>query len=64
MATLAAPGNPLRLGVDVMHVALPQGIPALADFRETLEDMVRSADMSYVPGAKVICRLLLPNGKA
>ena len=64
MATLSSPSDPIRLGIDVMHVALPQGIPALADFKETLEDMVSEGGMAHMSIANVNLRLHLLNGRA
>ncbi|KAL7006430.1 hypothetical protein EMMF5_004083 [Cystobasidiomycetes sp. EMM_F5] len=31
-----------KVGVDVMRIGLPQGMPTLGDFKETLEDMART----------------------
>ena len=64
MATLSLPSDPFRLGIDVMRVALPQGITALADFKETLEDMASATDMARTFIANVTFRLLLLNGRA
>ena len=34
-------GMQMRLGADVMQLALPQGIPTVPEFEETLADLVR-----------------------
>ena len=33
-------GSQMRLGADVMQLALPQGIPSIPELEETIDDLV------------------------
>ena len=43
---------PFRLGADVMRLGLPDGIPNIAEFEETVKDLVSylSSDRSALVG--------------
>lgn len=54
MASERLPGT-VKLGIDVMRVALPAGIPSIPEFEETVEDMV-----SVCPAFVIISMLNQP----